>query len=73
MSHAAERKLLCTKEASEYARLSKSMLEKLRVTGTGPVFVKLGKAVRYEVSALDEWIAAQRRKSTNHTSMASAA
>jgi hypothetical protein len=28
------------------------------------VFVKLGKAVRYELSALDEWVAAGRHKST---------
>jgi predicted DNA-binding transcriptional regulator AlpA len=49
------------------------MLEKLRGNGAGPVFVKLGKAVRYEVSALDEWIAAQRRESNNHTGLASAA
>jgi len=38
--------------------------EKKRVDGSGPVFVKLGKAVRYEITALDDWIAAGRRKST---------
>jgi predicted DNA-binding transcriptional regulator AlpA len=59
-----DRKYLTTKEAADRVRLSESALEKKRVDGSGPVFVKLGKAVRYEVSALDEWIAAGRHKST---------
>jgi predicted DNA-binding transcriptional regulator AlpA len=60
----ADRKFLTTKEAADRIRLSESALEKKRVNGTGPVFVKLGKSVRYEVAALDEWIAAGRHKST---------
>ena len=59
-----EHKYLTTKEAAARVRLSESALEKKRVDGTGPVFVKLGKAVRYEATALDEWIAAGRHKST---------
>jgi predicted DNA-binding transcriptional regulator AlpA len=58
------RNFLTTKEAADRVRLSESALEKKRVDGSGPVFVKLGKSVRYEVSALDEWIAAGRHKST---------
>jgi predicted DNA-binding transcriptional regulator AlpA len=60
----ADRKFLTTKEAADRVRLSESALEKKRVDGTGPVFVKLGKSVRYEVAALDDWIAAGRHKST---------
>jgi hypothetical protein len=64
----ATRKYLTTKEAADYVRLSESALEKKRVDGTGPVFVKLGSkcrsVVRYEVTALDEWATAQRRTST---------
>ena len=59
-----EHKYLTTKEAAARVRLSESALEKKRVDGTGPVFVKLGKSVRYEATALDEWIAAGRHKST---------
>jgi excisionase family DNA binding protein len=55
---------LVTKEAASYLRLSVSKLEKMRCDGTGPVFIKAGKAVRYELSALDEWLAARRRTST---------
>ena len=58
------KEFLTTKEAAARVQLSESALEKKRVNGTGPVFVKLGKAVRYEVAALDEWTAAGRHKST---------
>jgi predicted DNA-binding transcriptional regulator AlpA len=60
----ADRKFLTTKEAADRVRLSESALEKKRVNGTGPVFVKLGKSVRYELAALEAWIAAGRHKST---------
>jgi hypothetical protein len=60
----SEKRPLLTKEAADYLHLSVSKLEKMRVDGTGPVFLKCGKAVRYEMAALDEWIAARRRKST---------
>jgi len=59
-----EHRYLTTKEAAARVRLSESALEKKRVDGTGPIFVKLGKSVRYEATALDEWIAAGRHKST---------
>ena len=61
----AVRTFLTTKEAADHVRLSESALEKKRVDGTGPVFVKLGKSVRYEIAALDEWISAGRHKSTS--------
>jgi predicted DNA-binding transcriptional regulator AlpA len=60
----AVRTFLTTKETADRLRLSESALEKKRVDGTGPVFVKLGKSVRYEIAALDEWISAGRHKST---------
>jgi predicted DNA-binding transcriptional regulator AlpA len=68
-----DRKYLTTKEAADHIRLSESALEKKRVDGSGPVFVKLGKSVRYEISALDEWIAAGRHKSTTEPVAATAA
>ena len=64
---------LTTKEAANRVRLSESALEKKRVAGTGPVFVKLGKSVRYEVAALEEWISAGRHKSTSTPLNATAA
>jgi len=60
----AVRTFLTTKEAADRVWLSESALEKKRVDGTGPIFVKLGKSVRYEIAALDEWVSAGRHKST---------
>lgn len=57
--------LLKTKDASELLGMSKSTLEKLRLTGDGPVYVKRGKSVFYTRKDLDEWIASNRRTSTS--------
>jgi hypothetical protein len=42
-------------------------LQRQRLEGKGPVFVKIGGAVRYRRSDLDEYIAANRRTSTSNT------
>ncbi|HXB77514.1 MAG TPA: helix-turn-helix domain-containing protein [Bradyrhizobium sp.] len=60
----APNKYLTTKEAAHYVRLSESSLEKKRVSGDGPEFLKVGKAVRYEQTALDAWMQTDRRTST---------
>jgi len=56
--------LLTVQEAAQYLRCGVSTLNKLRVTGGGPVFVKIGARVLYEREALDRYIAKCRRKST---------
>lgn len=61
----SQTKYLTTKEAAFYVRLCESSLEKKRVQGDGPEFVKLGRAVRYEQSALDAWMHANKRNSTS--------
>ena len=50
---------LDTLAAARHIGLSKSTLEKLRVFGGGPKYLKLGKAVRYRVEDLDAWLAAR--------------
>ena len=57
--------LLKTKDAATRLGFSKSTLEKLRLTGGGPVFIKRGKSVFYTESDLAEWIHANRRRSTS--------
>ena len=57
--------LLKTKDAATRLGLSKSTLEKLRLTGGGPVFIKRGKSVFYTESDLADWIHANRRRSTS--------
>jgi hypothetical protein len=57
--------LLNTRQAAERCCLSPRTLEKRRVTGGGPLFIRLGGAVRYRLEDLDSWIAANRRRSTS--------
>ncbi len=55
------RKIYRTPEAAEYVGLSPSTLEKLRLTGGGPRFVRLGgRAIGYDVRDLDMWLDEQR-------------
>jgi hypothetical protein len=54
-----------TRGASDHTTFSTSYLEKLRVVGGGPPFIKVGKAVRYKLADLDTWLAEQKRGSTS--------
>ena len=49
-------RLLTTKEASQYIRLAVRTLEKLRFTGGGPRYHKVGRLVFYTLVDLDDWI-----------------
>jgi excisionase family DNA binding protein len=60
--------LLTQAETAELLRLSERTLERWRVTGGGPVFVKLGKRVLYRKADLDEWIASHLCNSTSEAS-----
>jgi excisionase family DNA binding protein len=57
--------ILTTREAATFVGLSMPTLNKLRVYGGGPVFLKLGRAVRYRRSDLHIWLAARVRRSTS--------
>lgn len=59
------RRRLRTREAAAYVGLSPSTLEKLRLTGTGPLYSKLGKVVVYDPIDLDAWADARKRTSTS--------
>ena len=53
-------------EASLHAGLAPQTLAKLRLSGSGPPYVKIGlRAVGYRLSDLDEWLAKQVRSSTS--------
>lgn len=56
---------LRTKDAAAYLSLSKSTLEKYRLTGEGPRYAKLGKIVAYLPEDLDAWAEAHTRLSTS--------
>lgn len=53
--------LFSTNDAAAKIGLSASWLNKSRMTGTGPVYMKVGGAVRYALPDLDAWLASQRR------------
>ena len=57
--------ILHTPEAANYLRLSKPTLERMRLTGDGPPYAKLGKAVRYRRTDLDAWLASRLIRSTS--------
>lgn len=57
--------ILNTTEAATYTRLGKPTLERLRVSGEGPIYAKLGGAVRYRKADLDEWIEGRLIRSTS--------
>lgn len=46
--------------AAEYLGVSKSLLDKLRCYGGGPVYSKLGSTVIYSTIDLDAWVASKR-------------
>jgi hypothetical protein len=57
--------LLTVMEAAKFIRLSKSFLDKARVKGGGPEFVKAGARVFYEEVDLTAWL---RSRKFPHTS-----
>jgi predicted DNA-binding transcriptional regulator AlpA len=58
--------ILTTKEATGRCGLSESFMHKSRVRGDGPPYLKVGRrAVRYDASKLDAWLAAHERTSTS--------
>ena len=66
---------LNTRQAADHLGLSTRTLDRFRVSGDGPVFLKFGGRVRYLREDLDAWARSRRRKSTSDdgTALAGAA
>jgi Helix-turn-helix domain len=60
-----EKPFLNTKEAALWLRLTKNTLEKMRVQGTGPIYRKHGRYVRYHIEDLVDYSNSTKRKSTS--------
>jgi hypothetical protein len=56
---------LSAKEAAEYTGLGFSTMAKLRLTGDGPAFSKVGAKVLYHRDNLDNWLHGRSRASTS--------
>lgn len=65
MSYNFPANLLTVGEAAAFVRLSKSFLDKARLKGGGPAFVKAGARVLYDVADLGTWIESRK---FSHTS-----
>ena len=64
---------LDTRQAAAHLGLSTRTLDRYRVSGDGPVFLKFGGRVRYLREDLDAWVRTRRRRSTSDDGMALAA
>lgn len=53
--------MMKTKDAASYIGKSASWLNKSRMTGDGPVYLKIGGSVRYTLPDLDAWLSGHRR------------
>ncbi len=63
---------LPTPEAASYLGLGKSTLDKLRLTGGGPVYSQFRRRVIYDVRDLDAWFAAHKRISISDSTASAA-
>ena len=61
-----KQRILRTRQAAQYLGLSSSTLEKMRLAGDGPRFIRLGgRAVGYDVRDLDAWLDGLRQITTD--------
>ncbi len=54
-------------EAARHIGLAVATLAKMRSWGGGPPFLKLGRVVRYERRACDEWLETRRVNNTSES------
>jgi predicted DNA-binding transcriptional regulator AlpA len=59
--------VLTPKQAAALLNLSTSWLAKQRLKGGGPPYIKMGGAVRYNATVLQEWMKGKQRLSTSGT------
>ena len=57
--------LLTQRQAAALLCLSERTLERFRVSGIGPKFVRMGKSIRYRLSDVEAWIASRTVGSTS--------
>ena len=56
--------LLTEAELARMFRVHPKFFAKLRVTGGGPIFLKIGTAIRYEPAEVEAWKERRKRRST---------
>lgn len=63
--HKTNRPKLRTPGAAAYTGVAESTLEKKRVHGGGPLYMRVGRVVVYDPDDLDGWLEAHKRRSTS--------
>lgn len=58
---------LTQKEAADLLRVSARTLERHRLTGTGPAYVKVGRKVVYRPADIEAWASRNTFRSTSET------
>ena len=58
---------LTIKETATYLAVSKSWLDKRRLDGNGPAYLKLGRRVVYDIIDLENWAASNKRRHTTES------
>ena len=61
---ATRRSLMRVRQAAARLGVSKSWLDKSRLLGTGPKFVKIGRRVAYDEADLDAWVESHKHVRT---------
>jgi len=56
---------LSADQAADFLGISKSTLSKMRLNGDGPIFIKMGRRVAYQLDDLKHWVQENRRRSTS--------
>ena len=55
---------LSVKETAAYLAVSKSWLDKRRLDGHGPAYLKFGRRVVYDITDLENWAKSKKRRHT---------
>ena len=71
LPHEGDDALLTVKEAAGHLRVSKSYLDKLRVYGGGPKFLRFGRKILYRKSELNVWAEQRCFSSTSEYTVSS--
>ncbi len=57
--------LIDTKQFAKRTGCSIPAIVRMRVEGTGPKFLKIGRSVKYRLSDIEEWLSRRERSSTS--------
>lgn len=61
---------LSTDQTAKLLGIAKSTLSKMRLTGEGPTYIKMGRRVAYRPEDIQDWLTARRRLSTSDQGVA---